>query len=334
MLRYQSSARSLKFEPMLISDQEEKPQTKLNQYVLAGRLGRGANANVHLAIDCETGLHVAAKAIRLDGASALTLQREIRNMRKLDHPNIIRLLEVLHRRDTNTVYLILEYARGSLKGQRFTEPQAVSVFSQIVGGLLYLHSEGLVHQDIKPSNLLVFEGGAVKIADFGIGHSFASAEAVIGTPGYQAPEFLSDTESDPTKGDVWSLGVTIFESIFGRLPFSGETVYEIARESRKTVEIPEGASAELADLLTLMLCPDPVERISMADVAAHPFFAGAKQPVIEFQMSPPRMKVSKSLVCVAADVCDDEYRFAKPSQASSWPGPGRMGLRQFGGFVC
>jgi serine/threonine-protein kinase 11 len=332
MFRSQSRGRLFNFEPMLINDQEAKPQTKLNQYVLAGRLGRGSNGNVHLAIDCQTGRQVAAKAVHLDGARSLTLEREIRNMRRLNHPNIIRLLEVLHRKETNTVYLILEYARGSLKEQRFSEPEAVSIFRQIVNGLMYLHSEGLVHQDIKPSNLLVFDDGVVKIADFGIGHSFASAEAVIGTPAYQAPEFLSETASDPTKGDVWSLGVSIYECVFGRLPFTGETVYEIARASRRAIEFPHSASPELTDLLALMLCPDPEVRITIADVAAHPFFTGADRKVVEFTASPPRMKISTSLVCVEAEVCDDEYHFAHPSISSSWPG--RIGLRQFDPFVC
>jgi serine/threonine-protein kinase 11 len=319
---------------MMISDQAEKPQTKLNQYVLAGRLGRGANAQVHLAIDTETGRQVAAKSIHLDGASSVNLQREIRNMRKLAHPNIIRLIEVLHRKDTHTVYLILDYARGSLKGQRFTEPQAVHVFAQVVDGLLYLHDQGLVHQDIKPSNLLVFEGGLVKITDFGIGHSFASAEAVIGTPAYQAPEFLSDCPSDPTKADVWSLGVTIFECVFGRLPFHGETVYEIARATSEAIAFPDAASPDLRDLLTKMMCPDAETRISMRDVAEHPFFAGTNQPVTEFVTSPPRMKMSSSLVCVSAEVWDEDDGVAMPSMAASWPGTGRDALRRFDAFVC
>jgi serine/threonine-protein kinase 11 len=308
---------------------------KLNQYVFAGHLGRGANASVHLAVDSDTGRQVAAKAVHLDASTSTNLQREIRNMRRLDHPNIIRLIEVLHRKDTNTAYLILEYARCSLKGQRFTERQAVSVFSQVVTGLLYLHRQGLVHKDIKPSNLLLFENGVVKIADFGIGHSFASAETVIGTPFYQAPEFLSDQAAlDPTKEDVWSLGVTIFESVFGRLPFTGETVYEIAKASQRTLEFPAGASAELSDLLAKMLCHDPAKRISMAEVAEHPFFAGEGDPVVEVAAASPKMKASNSVVSVAADVCGDDCVLDLPPRPSSWSGLRAYGLRQFPQAVC
>jgi serine/threonine-protein kinase 11 len=327
--------RSFSLEPMLIKDQESKPQTKLNQYVLAGRLGRGSNSNVHLAVDNDTGLQFAAKAIRLDHLSSVTLQREVRNMRRLNHPNIIRLIEVLHRKDTNTAYLILEYARCSLKGQRFTEAQAVFVFRQVVDGLLYLHSQGMVHQDVKPSNLLFFENGVVKIADFGIGHSFASAETVLGTPSYQAPEFLSDdARYDPAKEDAWSLGVTLFESLFGRLPFTGETVYEIAHACSHGPVCPASASEEVRDLLTRMLCPDPEKRIGMAEIARHPWFARPGQPVTEMITAGPKMKTSKSLVSVSAEICDEDYLFVMPPVASSWPGSGRIGLRQFSHFVC
>jgi serine/threonine-protein kinase 11 len=191
----------------------------------------------------------------------------------------------------------------------------------------------MVHKDIKPSNLLLFENGVVKIADFGVGHSFASAETVIGTPLYQAPEFLSDDIGfDPAKEDVWSLGVTLFESLFGRLPFTGETVYEIAQASGAGLEFPESASECVRDLCIKMLCPDPERRIAMADVAAHPFFNGEKQPVVEIGMTPPMMKVSQSLVSVAAEICDDDYLFTMRSVASLWQCPG--GGRQCPLYVC
>jgi serine/threonine protein kinase len=145
---------------MQISDHEAKPQTQLNQYVLAGRLDRGSSVNVHLAIKIATGRMAAAKVVRLDDSRSQALQREIRNMRRLHHPSIVCLIEVLHRRDTGTVYLILEHAHGSLKGQRFTEPQARWVFSQVAEGLMYLHRQRLVRKDIEPSNPLLFEGAS------------------------------------------------------------------------------------------------------------------------------------------------------------------------------
>jgi serine/threonine-protein kinase 11 len=190
----------------------------------------------------------------------------------------------------------------------------------------------MVHQDIKPSNLLAFDGGVVKIADFGIGHSFSSADAVIGTPAYQAPEFLSEVPSDPAKGDVWSLGVSIYECVVGRVPFDGESVYEIARQSLEPIEFPGWVSEEFRDLVVGMLAADPEARMSMEDVAEHRFFRKEEEPIGEWGETLATMKQSKSLVFVAADVCDDDYWFTLPEQPSSWPG--RSGLRHLSSFVC
>jgi serine/threonine-protein kinase 11 len=317
-----TKTRRLAFEPMLISDHASKPQTTLNQYILTARLGRGANGTVHLAIDSETGREVAVKAIRLESSSdSAALQREIRNMRRLNHPNIVKLLKVLYRKDNRTAYLIMEYAICPLKGQRLSEAQARSAFSQLVSGLLYLHDQGMVHQDVKPSNILLFDG-IVKLADFGIGHSFASAETVIGTPAYQAPEFLEEGLRSPAKEDVWSWGVTMFEVLFGRLPFNGETVYEIlANAKQMALEVPTTASDEIRDLLRKMMCPGCDKRISMEEVARHPFFAREKQKVITLAKPSLKKKTSNGMVDVSADVCGDDYDFTpqESTVAGSWP---------------
>jgi serine/threonine-protein kinase 11 len=320
---FRTKGRTLDLQPMLIRDQASKPQTKLNQYLFTGRLGRGSNSTVHLAIDTNTGKQVAAKAIRLQGSSnTAALQREIRNMRRLHHKNIVHLIEVLYRKDTQTAYLIMEYASGSLKGKILTEAQIRSVFAQTVAALLYLHSQDMIHQDVKPSNILLFEGGRVKLADFGIGHSFASAETVIGSPAYQAPEFLEDGRRNPAKEDVWSLGVSIFECLSGHLPFFGQSVYEIVADTQRKVRIPEGASREISDLLERMLCPDPERRISMEEVAKHPFFEGVAEPLLNLDAPLLKTKDSSAQIDVFADICDEDYVFATQlvSGARSWPG--------------
>jgi serine/threonine protein kinase len=126
----------------------------------------------------------------------------------------------------------------------------------------------------------------------------------------------------------------MFESIFGRLPFTGETVYEIAKAAQRTLEFPAGASPELRDLLAKMLCHDPAARIALARAAEHPFFAGEGDPVVDVATVPPQMKASSSLVSVAADVCGDDYVLELPPAASSWPALRGHGLRQFPQAAC
>jgi serine/threonine-protein kinase 11 len=308
----------MSFGPMMVEDHEPDSLLKVNQYLFVGRLGHGAHANVYLALDTLTNSRFAAKAIR--NPNPASLDREIRNMRRVSHPNIVKLLEVLRRRDKNTVYLIMEYAPGSLKGHILSERDAAAVFAQVVDGLAHLHSHGVVHQDIKPANILLSESGDVKIADFGIGHSFESADTIIGTPAYQAPEFLDEQPvRSPIKEDVWSLGVTLFECLFGRLPFKGETVYEIARASSSgRLEIPEAASPEVIDLLRKMLRTDPHERITLTEVRAHPWFQGAGWKV-KIPVAPPKMKRSAEIEAVTAEVCGDDYTFVdKQTRSASW----------------
>jgi serine/threonine-protein kinase 11 len=315
-------------ESILINDHNSKPLSQLNQYLLVAKLGSGSCARVHLAVDTTTNNKYAAKAIRLlsTRTSPSALEREIRLMRSLDHPNIVKLHEVLHRSDTNTVYLFMDFASGgALRGRLLSEDVAKIVFAKVLTGLQYLHSRGFVHQDIKPSNILLIEDGEVKLADFGIGHSLQSADSVFGSPAYQAPEFFDeDCEAiDPVKEDLWSVGVSLYESVFGRLPFHGDSVYEIGAAIREQpLEVPASASPELRDLLENLLCVDPGARFGMEQLQRHPWFAVAAAEKVAFQGKPVTMKQAKSCVMIPVNVCRDEYSFAIRTErmASSWPG--------------
>ena len=312
-----------KIPHVYIAEPTHSHTKKVNQYVMAKKLGQGANAKVYLAVDVRNKLSYAAKAIRLIGRdnSASTIEREIRIMRTLHHENIVKLYEVLHDTQNDIVYLIMEYADcGSLQHLidsriKFSDHDLASIFRQVLNGLIYLHEQGIVHQDIKPSNILLFSNGMVKITDFGIGHNFSSAEEVIGTPAYQAPEFFAesdDIELDPIKMDVYSLGVTLFQTATGELPFIGNTVYEITLAARSnSLIIPETVSPILADLLKHLLTPDPLKRPFPNEILQHPFFSNASDRV-DCHLRPPPIPTlpsSASLDDISANVCDETYRF-------------------------
>jgi serine/threonine-protein kinase 11 len=316
------------------SDPHIKPHKQINQYLLLKTLGEGSYAKVFLGFDTQTKQHYAMKRFRLRELQRLhagvsQLEREISAMRRLIHPNIIRLYEVLHDEGNAIVYLVIDYADcGSLDrillGQDHMHKALIRmVFRKVLSAVSYLHSRGIVHQDIKPSNILLSGDGAIYLSDFGLGHSFQSTEMVVGSPAYQAPEALSDPTDDgdtldPSKEDVWSLGVTLFQCLFLELPFQGENVFEIIqRITHEPLVIPKGIDQSLEDLLRGMLMVDPEKRMSVAEVTASSFFRGSEEEEEEIEhlshladTPVPTLPVG-SVRAIRATVCDVGYSFAR-----------------------
>lgn len=320
------------------SDTEDKvkPVTQVNEYLCLRAIGEGSSAKVYLGHDTRHDKPFALKRFRLkdlrrtDGLSQL--EREIAAIRKMRHPNIIQLHEVLHDEDRDFVYLVLDFANfGSLdaflrrSSSESPNGRAVDirvirmVFSQVLAAVQYLHSQGIVHQDIKPSNILLCADGRAFLSDFGVGHSFQSTAMVVGSPGYQAPEVLSeveDADGNPALEDVWSLGVTFYQALFGRLPFVGETVFEVVQDIRsRPLVIPDGTDPEVVKLLRGMLCPDPKKRMTVDDVAASDFFAGVVIAPIGQAVSQEVGIGGKKIKKTTAVICDANYSFAKPCLA-------------------
>lgn len=310
-------------------EKKKKRYKKVNQYVLLQCLGEGSFAKVYLGLDTQTRDYWAVKQVHLatlarTNSGISQLEQEIEIMRDLHHPNIVSLREVIHDPGNDVAYMVIEYADlGSLAsilegGYRFDLPENRCIFRQIVEGVAFLHSRGIVHQDLKPANLMMKSDGTVAIADFGIGHSFQCAAVSVGTPAYQAPEVIDDCIDDvgaePGKEDVWSLGVTFYEMVFGELPFDGATVFEIVRLITMTadqIDPPDECDEQLWDLIQRMLKADPRERLGIEDVKAHPFFqAGTEQfctdlmpyPIPEYD---PNLKVKQ----ITGRVCGDGYKF-------------------------
>lgn len=196
-----------------------------------------------------------------------------------------------------------------------------------MNGLKSLHSVHVVHQDVKPSNILVFSDGTVKIADLGIGHSFESAATIVGSPAYQAPEVFFDDEYewskyDPTKGDVWSVGVALYEVCFKCLPFEGSDIYEIARNTVETeLKIPESAPTELKDLLSKLLIIDPEKRISIEEASQHPFLACENKKIdfTSYACTFPYPKLDLPTKEIKAIICGNDYQFYNHSSPCSMP---------------
>uniref|UniRef100_T1IHI2 SNF-related serine/threonine-protein kinase n=1 Tax=Strigamia maritima TaxID=126957 RepID=T1IHI2_STRMM len=253
-------------------------------YDLEDTLGRGHFAVVKLARHVFTGEKVAVKVIdktKLDEVSRAHLFQEVRCMKLVQHPNVVRLYEVI---DTQTkLYLILELGDGGdmydyiMKHEKgLDEEAAKKYFRQIVHAISYCHKLHVVHRDLKPENVVFFEKlGMVKLTDFGFSNRFfpgQKLETSCGSLAYSAPEILLGDSYDAPAVDVWSLGVILYMLVCGRAPFQeandSETLTMIM-DCKYT--IPPGVSTECKNLIAKMLVRDPEKRASLEVIAADPW---------------------------------------------------------------
>ncbi|XP_015728965.1 SNF-related serine/threonine-protein kinase-like [Coturnix japonica] len=256
-------------------------------YDLERTLGKGHFAVVKLARHVFTGQRVAVKVIdksKLAGEAAGQLLQEVRCMKLVQHPNVVRLYEVI---DTHAkLYLILELGDG---GDMFdhimrhegglAEPRAKHYFAQIVHAISYCHKLHVVHRDLKPENVVFFqEQGLVKLTDFGFSNRFQPGKMLTtscGSLAYSAPEILLGDEYDAPAVDIWSLGVILYMLVCGQPPFQeandSETLTMIM-DCRYTV--PPHVSAQCSDLISRMLQRDPRQRASLEQIEAHAWLQG------------------------------------------------------------
>uniref|UniRef100_A0A3Q2C6V2 Calcium/calmodulin dependent protein kinase kinase 2 n=1 Tax=Cyprinodon variegatus TaxID=28743 RepID=A0A3Q2C6V2_CYPVA len=210
--------------------------------------------------------------------------QEIAILKKLDHPNVVKLVEVLDDPSEDHLYMGMFLAKLAVMevptDKPFSEDQARFYFRDLLRGIEYLHYQRIIHRDIKPSNLLVGEDGHIKIADFGVSNQFEGADALltstVGTPAFLAPETLSETRKNFSGKalDVWAMGVTLYCFVFGVCPFMDERILSLHQKIKtQPVVIPDRAdiSDDLKDLLLKMLDKNPETRISVAQIKAHPW---------------------------------------------------------------
>ncbi|XP_051574058.1 LOW QUALITY PROTEIN: SNF-related serine/threonine-protein kinase-like [Myxocyprinus asiaticus] len=256
-------------------------------YDLDKTLGRGHFAVVKLARHVFTGEKVAVKVIdktKLDMAATGHLFQEVRCMKLVQHPNIVRLYEVI---DTQTkLYLILELGDGGdmfdyiMKHEEgLNEELAKKYFAQIVHAISYCHRLHVVHRDLKPENVVFFEKqGLVKLTDFGFSNKFQPGKKLTtscGSLAYSAPEILLGDEYDAPAVDIWSLGVILFMLVCGQPPFQeandSETLTMIM-DCKYTV--PAHVSNACKDLINRMLQRDPKRRASLEEIESHAWLQG------------------------------------------------------------
>ncbi|CDW77080.1 protein kinase domain containing protein [Stylonychia lemnae] len=272
--------------------------TNHKDYEVQVLVGQGAFGSVQRAIHRTSRSVVAIKSyeknkLMSDQYRRDSLKKEIEILKKLDHPNIIKLYDSI---DTGIkVNLIMEYVQGrSLysflrkKGGvmlRIDEKQAKLIFKQVAGAVAYLHEEKIVHRDLKLENILIDDQNRIKIIDFGFSvRSDKKLQFTCGTPHYMAPELAMKKDHYGQPTDIWAMGVMLFIMLTGRLPFYGDFEDDLYRRiSTGKFKFPNDCklSSQASNLIKKMLKVEPSKRIKAEKILDDPWLDDAEDVIIK-----------------------------------------------------
>ncbi|XP_034138414.1 calcium/calmodulin-dependent protein kinase kinase 1 isoform X2 [Drosophila guanche] len=285
-------------ESRRISIEKSGSFLQLNQYKLMDQIGQGSYGLVKLAYSEEDSTHYAMKILskkRLLRQAGLMrrgpkkatspldrVYREIAVLKKLDHPNVVKLVEVLDDPIEDSLYMVFELVKqGEVlripTDNPLAEERVWSIFRETLLGLEYLHYQKIIHADIKPGNLLLTECGHIKIADLGVCNEFLGQDAVMsngstaGTPAFRAPEtlILGQNVYCGRASDVWALGATLYALVFGNVPFLADSIpllYERIQQDPLVFPKKLTVSENLKSCILLMLEKDATRRITVPEL--------------------------------------------------------------------
>ncbi|XP_078180041.1 mitogen-activated protein kinase kinase kinase NPK1-like isoform X4 [Carex rostrata] len=264
-------------------------------------IGCGTFGPVFMGMNLDSGELLAVKQVCMETsndseeeaqAHIRELEEEVKLLKSLSHPNIVRYLGTV--REENTLNILLEFVPGgsisSLLSKFGSFPEAVirMYTKQLLQGLDYLHQNKIIHRDIKGANILVDNKGCIKLADFGASKQVAmlatmtAAKSMKGTPYWMAPEVILGT-GHSFSVDIWSVGCTVIEMATGKPPWSGQ-YQEVAAlfhvgNTKSHPPIPEHLSSEAKDFLLKCLQEEPGLRPTASDLLQHPFVTGQLEDV-------------------------------------------------------
>ena len=251
-------------------------------YKIIKTLGIG-NVGTVMLVE-KDGNYFAVKILRKDTTPesyAIRMQRferEAEILRRIDHPNIVKIFDYNFDDKKGLPYLIMEHVNGRQLSQHIKQNSLdfdlkISIIKQAADALDYVHRQGIIHRDIKPENILITDDGIVKITDFGIGKIIDSELTitgdVMGSPAYMSPESFDSSKTIDYRSDIFSLGVICYELFTGVRPFEGDTLYKLLDAIREKkpeapMKINPRIDSWLQDVMAKMLDKNPDKRFISA----------------------------------------------------------------------
>jgi serine/threonine protein kinase len=269
-----------------ISSSDSLSNNTVGKYKLQHILGKGGQGVVYYAKDNKNNEYAIKTIANFNKKYRITqnVKNEIAIMKKINHCNVIKLYDVIHDNAKNIIYIVMQYAKyGSLfkinkdfSCNTFTKKKAKKISRQIINGLNYLHKKNIVHNDIKPDNILLGEDDEIYLSDFGVSEitqgSFTCSRS--GTYLFFSPEkFLICCQTYGKSIDIWAFGVTLFAMLYGYLPFIGESYKEIKFNIiNEKPNYPSNITETEKSLFDGIFNKDPNERFTIKDIKNHDFY--------------------------------------------------------------
>lgn len=212
------------------------------------------------------------------------IKEEIAIMKKLNHPNLVQLIEVLDDPTEDSLYMVMEMCKKGVvmrvdmnleaKADPYAEETCRLYFRDLILGIEYLHAQGVVHRDIKPDNCLINHEDVLKVVDFGVSEMFSKDSQMLtaksaGSPAFLPPELCIVKHGDVSgkAADIWSMGVTLYCLRYGSIPFRKDQIFDLYNAIKnEDVDLSKESNFDFRDLMTKILEKDPAKRIRMSEL--------------------------------------------------------------------
>ncbi len=308
-----------------------------HRYKILRTIGVGGMAIVYEAIDIATGKHVAIKTLKdsiSDDPQALRrFINESKAVAMLNHPNIVKILDVSVK--TEHKFIVMEYIEGITLREYMNRKgplgwrEALAFITQILLALDHAHLKGVIHRDIKPQNILVMDGGVIKVADFGIAkipdaQTVTMIDHAVGTIYYISPEQAKGKKID-SRSDLYSLGIMLYEMVTGKLPFLAENAYGIMMKHISDAPTPPTALCPnlplgIEQIINMAIEKNPDNRYQSASQIIRHIYRIQGNPTVLFHNPRPVPRTPTAEVAIGrTEETEDPYETPKPPVRSDEP---------------